>query len=56
MTPAAEIVARLRSASRSYDRFTYGSVLLDAAAELERLEQRVAELEAAERQVLVDLP
>jgi len=47
MTASDEIVTRLRAASRSYDRFTYGSVLLDAADEIERLAQRVAELEAS---------
>jgi hypothetical protein len=47
MTPSTEIVGRLRAASRSYDRFTYGSVLLDAATEIERLAQRVADLEAS---------
>jgi hypothetical protein len=47
MTNTGDLVDRLRSASRSYDRFTYGSVLIDAATELERLSSRVADLEAA---------
>ena len=49
MTDTSDLVDRLRSASRSYDRFTYGSVLIDAATELERLSRRVADLEAASR-------
>lgn len=47
MNDQSDIVDRLRSASRSYDRFTYGSVLMDAAVEIERLSRRLAELEAS---------
>ena len=47
MTDHRDLVDRLRATSRSYDRFAYGSVLLEAAAAIEQLEGRVAELEAA---------